>query len=133
MYKEFQTSLNSEKPVTVLFFHFLTQCVNYRNKFLLSFYVYGDESWSLIFKQVCLGPGRHDPVQRWYLIRICGSSVWYLFHVTILALGILRWFPDFRKKFCNPAGSGWNILILLESCLQNCMTYTIVVCTVKNS
>jgi len=27
----------------------------------------------------------------------------------------------------------WNILILLASCLQNCMTYTIVVCTVKNS
>jgi hypothetical protein len=34
------------------------------------------------------------------------------------------------------AGSGWNcssILILLESCLQNCMTYTIAVCRVKNS
>jgi len=26
-----------------------------------------------------------------------------------------------------------NILILLASCLQTCMTYTIVVCTVKNS
>jgi hypothetical protein len=30
------------------------------------------------------------------------------------------------------AGSGWNILILLESCLQTIMTYTIAVCTVKN-
>ena len=34
------------------------------------------------------------------------------------------------------AGSGWNcsyILILLASCQQTCMTYTIAVCTVKNS
>jgi hypothetical protein len=34
------------------------------------------------------------------------------------------------------AGSAWNcssMLILLESCQQTCMTYTIAVCTVKNS
>jgi hypothetical protein len=32
------------------------------------------------------------------------------------------------------AGSGWNpILILLESCLQTCVTYTIAECTVNNS
>jgi hypothetical protein len=36
------------------------------------------------------------------------------------------------------AGSGWNcisilILLLLESCLQTCMTYTTAVCTVNNS
>jgi hypothetical protein len=31
------------------------------------------------------------------------------------------------------AGSGWNCLILLESCLQTCMTYTIAECTVNNS
>jgi len=31
------------------------------------------------------------------------------------------------------AGSGWNILILLASCLQTCMTYTNAGCTVKNS
>jgi hypothetical protein len=33
------------------------------------------------------------------------------------------------------AGSGWNefilILLLLESCLQTCMTYTIAECTVN--
>jgi len=30
------------------------------------------------------------------------------------------------------AGSGWNsILVLLDSCLQTCMTYTIVECTVN--
>jgi hypothetical protein len=32
------------------------------------------------------------------------------------------------------SGSGWNCSsILLQSCLQNCMTYTIVECTVNNS
>jgi hypothetical protein len=31
------------------------------------------------------------------------------------------------------AGSGCSILILLASCQQTCMTYTIAVCTVKNS
>jgi hypothetical protein len=34
------------------------------------------------------------------------------------------------------AGSGWSsilILLLLESCLQTCMTYTIAECTVNNS
>ena len=32
------------------------------------------------------------------------------------------------------AGLGWrSMLILLASCLQNCMTYTIAVCSVKNS
>jgi hypothetical protein len=37
---------------------------------------------------------------------------------------------------CFPSWSGWNcssILILLASCQQICMTYTIAVCTVKNS
>jgi hypothetical protein len=27
----------------------------------------------------------------------CGSSIWNLLHVTLLALKILRWLPDFRK------------------------------------
>jgi hypothetical protein len=34
------------------------------------------------------------------------------------------------------AGSGWNssiLILLLESCLQTCMTYTIAVFTVNNS
>jgi len=30
-------------------------------------------------------------------------------------------------------GTGSSVLILLASCQQNCMTYTIAVCTVKNS
>jgi hypothetical protein len=30
-------------------------------------------------------------------------------------------------------GSGWNILILLDTSQQTCMTYTIAVCTEKNS
>ena len=28
-------------------------------------------------------------------------------------------------------GQGWNILVLFESCLQNCMTYTSAECTVN--
>jgi len=38
--------------------------------------------------------------------------------------------------YTQRAGSGWNcssVLILLASCQQTCMTYTIAVCTVKNS
>jgi hypothetical protein len=31
------------------------------------------------------------------------------------------------------AESGHNVLILLASCQQTCMTHTIAVCTVKNS
>jgi hypothetical protein len=31
------------------------------------------------------------------------------------------------------AGAEWNILILLETCQQTCMTYTFAVCTVKGS
>ena len=31
------------------------------------------------------------------------------------------------------AGSEWNTLILIASCQKTCMTYTIAVCTVKNS
>ena len=34
---------------------------------------------------------------------------------------------------CVRAGSECSIVILLESCQQTCMTYTIAVCTVKNS
>jgi hypothetical protein len=40
-------------------------------------------------------------------------------------------------SFRAAAGSGWKILILLllllESCPQTCMTYTIAECTVNNS
>jgi hypothetical protein len=47
-----------------------------------------------------------------------------------------QWYTSYRFVDSFRAGSGWNcnsILILLDSCLQNCMTYTIAVCTVKNS
>ena len=37
------------------------------------------------------------------------------------------------RSFSLYTALGWNILILLESCLQTCMTYTFAVCTVKNS
>ena len=44
-----------------------------------------------------------------------------------------QWYMSYRFADSLRAGSGWNILILFESCLQTCMTYTIAVCTVKNS
>jgi hypothetical protein len=43
---------------------------------------------------------------------------------------------NFLNLFWNETTSEWNcssILILLESCQQTCMTYTIAVCTVKNT
>jgi hypothetical protein len=48
-----------------------------------------------------------------------------------------QWYMSYRfvDSFRAP-GSGWNcssVLILLERCLQTCMTYTTVVCAVKNS
>jgi hypothetical protein len=33
--------------------------------------------------------------------RICGLSVWRVFHVNLLGPRILRWFPDLWKK-CTP-------------------------------
>ena len=36
-----------------------------------------------------------------------------------------------RNKFLYNKTNWWNILVLLESCLQTCMTYTIVECTVN--
>ena len=45
-----------------------------------------------------------------------------------------QWYKSYRFAESLRAGSGRNsILILLASCQQNCMTYTIAVCTVKNS
>ena len=63
----------------------------------------------------------------------------YMFRT--VPLSIIRSFPlytqqshmSYRIADSLRAGSGWNILILLASCPQNCMTYTIAVCTVKNS
>jgi len=47
-----------------------------------------------------------------------------------------QWYMSYRFADCLRAGSEWNsccILILLASCQQTFMTYTIAVCTVKNS
>ena len=52
-------------------------------------------------------------------------------------LSIIRSFSLYTQQWYMSyslwAGSGWNILILLTSCHQTCMTHTIAVCTVKNS
>jgi len=47
-----------------------------------------------------------------------------------------QWYMLYMFADSLRAGSGWNcssILILLASCRQTSMTYTIAVCTVKNS
>jgi hypothetical protein len=45
-----------------------------------------------------------------------------------------QWYTSYRFVDSFRAVSGWMlILLLLESCLQTCMTYTIAVCTVNNS
>jgi len=45
-----------------------------------------------------------------------------------------QWYMSYRFAVSLRAGSGWSsVLMLLASCQQTCMTYTIAVCTVKNS
>ena len=46
-----------------------------------------------------------------------------------------QWYMTYRFVDSLRAGSGWNccVLILFTSCQRTCMTYTIAVCTVKNS
>ena len=44
-----------------------------------------------------------------------------------------QWYMSYSFADSLQAGSGWNILILLDNCQQTYMTYTIAVCTVKNS
>jgi hypothetical protein len=49
-----------------------------------------------------------------------------------------QWYMSYKlvESFRAAAGSGWNYsstLILLESSLQTCMTYTLAECTVNNS
>jgi len=63
----------------------------------------------------------------------------YMFRT--VPLSIIRSFSPYKQQwymsYCFAdslrAGSGCSILILLASCQQNSMTYTIAVCTVKNS
>jgi len=45
-----------------------------------------------------------------------------------------QWYMSYRFVDSYRAGSGWiSILILLASCQETCMTYTIGVCTSENS
>jgi hypothetical protein len=44
-----------------------------------------------------------------------------------------QWYTSNRFADSLQGGSGCSILILLVRCLQTCMTYTIAVCTVKNT
>jgi len=52
-------------------------------------------------------------------------------------LPIIRSFSLYTQQWCMSyslrAGSGRSVLVLLASCQQTYMTYTIAVCTVKNS
>jgi len=49
------------------------------------------------------------------------------------ALYTQQWYMSYRFADSCGAGSGRSILILLHSCQQTCMTYTIAVCTVLHS
>jgi hypothetical protein len=48
-----------------------------------------------------------------------------------------QWYMSYRFVDSFRAESGWNcnsiLILLLDSCLQTCMTYTIAECTVNNS
>ena len=44
-----------------------------------------------------------------------------------------QWYMSYGFSDSLLAGSGHSILLLLASCQQTHMTYTIAVCTVKNS
>jgi hypothetical protein len=60
------------------------------------------------------------------------SSVHHHQFFTVHTARVYVYILSYRFVDSFRAGSGWNILILLESCLQTWMTYTIAVCTVKN-
>jgi len=58
------------------------------------------------------------------------------FIIISFSLYTQQWFMSYKFADSCRAWSGWNcssILILLSSCQQTCMTYTIAVCTVRNS
>ena len=60
----------------------------------------------------------------------------YMFRTYIIrsiSLYTQQWYTSYRFAHSLQAGSGWNIPILLASCPQTGMTYTIAVCTVKYS
>jgi len=62
-----------------------------------------------------------------YIFRTVPQSI-----IRSFSLYAQQWYMSYTFVDSCRARSGW-ILILLESCLQTCMTYTIAVRTVKNS
>ena len=78
--------------------------------------------------------------QQWYMsYRFCWHLHQFLKFIFEIELHMFRIVPlSIMRSFftVHTAGSGRNcssVLILLASCQQTCMTYTIAVCTVKNS
>ena len=66
-----------------------------------------------------------------YMFRTVPLSI-----IRSLSLYTQQWYMSYKFVDSLRTGSGWNcssILILLASCQQTCMTYTISVCTVKYS
>ena len=63
----------------------------------------------------------------------------YMFRTVLLSiirsfsLYTQQWYMSYKFADILRAESGCSILILLASCQQTCMVYTIAVCTVKNS
>jgi hypothetical protein len=49
----------------------------------------------------------------------------------VYSLYTWHWYRSYRFVDSFRAGPGWNVVVLLESCLQNCKTYTIAECTVN--
>ena len=82
-------------------------------------------SMELVFLKFILG-------MKFYMFRTVPLSI-----IRSFSLYTQQWYMSYRFADSLRAGSGWNwtssILILLARCLQTCMTYTIAVCTVKNS
>jgi hypothetical protein len=64
-----------------------------------------------------------------YLIPMCLEHQKYNVNIFLLNTTLfLQILISFRA-----AGSGWILILLLEICLQTCMTYTIAECIVNNS
>ena len=65
---------------------------------------------------------------KFYMFRTVPLSI-----IRSFSLYTQQWYMSYKFADSLRAGSGRSFLILLASCQQTCMTYTIVVCTVKNS
>jgi hypothetical protein len=64
-----------------------------------------------------------------YMFRTVPLSI-----ISSYSLYTQQWYMSYRFVYNIRAESGWNILILLlDSCLQTCVSYTIAECTVNNS